>query len=344
VQIRSLVLATLILLVLFLALAFYGPVGSDWFWTFDPVADRLIAGHTSLYDAQGGEFYNAPWAMLIIAPLAQLPIRAGQAGLTVLTLIALMTVARQYTNNPLLLALSLTSAYVVDHVLRGQVDAFALAGAVLGVWAVQNKRPLVLSLAFWLMLIKPINISLAIALLTVYTLRHWAWRDWMVVGSIPVLSVPLSGLFIGLDWPLRYFNHLQTTPPWPGFAITSLWDILGVWAVIPALALLIIFLRSALQSGPSYGILALALSINLLIANYANDNHYVLLIPAWLWLVERRRSYALLYPLSWLPLTRIWGIAPELAYAALLTVGLLFEQQLAYRKLATYHHPKGETL
>jgi len=69
--------------------------------------------------------------------------------------------------------------------------------------------------------------------------------------------------------------------------------------------------------------LALALTMNLLFTPYANDSHYVLLIPAWLYLVERDWRWALLYPLSWLVLLRAWSIVAEPVYAVVLLVALV---------------------
>jgi len=320
----SVLVAAGLLLALFVVLACYGPVGSDWFQTYHPVANRLWRGETRLYDARGGEFYNAPWTMLLLAPLARLPLRAGQAALTIFTLISLLAVTRAYTSNLLYVALALSTAFVLDHVLRGQVDAFALGGVILGMWALQHQRPVVLSAAYWLMLIKPVNLSLPLLLLTIALIRHWPWRDWVIVSSFPVLSVAVAAVWIGPTWPLRYVQHLVSTPPWPGFAICSLWDVLGWGTALVALVLVALLAHLALRDGVTRGLVALALALNLLLASYANDDHYVLLIPAWLWLVECHWGYVGLYPLTWLPLARLGGLSLEILYPLLLTGGLLW--------------------
>lgn len=314
--------AVLLLVVLWLLLAQVGPLGADWYWTFDPVADRLLAGQTRLYDATSRGYYNAPWAMLLIVPLAQLPLRAGQAGLTMLSLTLLLAAARAYTRRRLLLALGLTNAYVLDLVLRGQLDALVLAGAILSVWAVQQRRPLVLSVAVWLLTLKPVNAVVVLAVL-VLAMRTWSWREWLVALSLPVLSCGLAAVVCGPDWPPRYLDNYLRWPLLTTYSV-SLWDTLGQTTLLLAVWLTATVLQLSLATGATLYLVALALAANLMVTGYANDSHYVLLIPAWLWLVESDGRWAALYPLGWLPLARNWGYAPEILYPVLLTGCLLW--------------------
>ncbi len=320
-KIRSVILAALLVVVLFVGLALWGPVGSDWFHYFDPIADRFRSGDTRLYDARSRGYFDAPWGMLLLVPLAALPIRAGQSALTILTLSALLAVTRAYTTHLFRATLALSTAFVVDHVLRGQLDALVLAGTLLGWWAVRERRPGGLSLALVVMAVKPINVVLA-GLVLLIAVRRWSQREWLIVLSGPVAAVLLSALVIGFDWPLRYVRNLFATPPIVIFSVTT-WTTLGPGTAVLGIWLVATLGQHVLQEGASSRLVALALALNLVLTPYANDSHYVLLIPAWLWLVEQRRAYLLLFPLTWLPLARVWGVAPEIIYPLLLTGGLL---------------------
>jgi len=169
--------------------------------------------------------------MTLIAPLSALPIRAGQAALTVITLVLLMVVAAYYSRNLLFVALALTTPFVIDHVLRGQLDAVVLSGAVLACYAVQHRRPLLVSVALWLMAIKPVNVTL-VGLLVAVSIRRWSWREIAVVLSLPALSLAGSFVVIGWDWPARYVTNYNRVPLIQDFSVT-LWNDFGPWLIIP---------------------------------------------------------------------------------------------------------------
>ena len=86
-----------------------------------------------------------------------------------------------------------------------------MLGLVLAWISVRDRRPWMLSAAFWLMSIKPTNVILP-ALFIMWAARRWPWRDWLRVISLPAISLVLSSFIIGFDWPLRWVDHLQRDP------------------------------------------------------------------------------------------------------------------------------------
>src|SRR5258708_39357726 len=101
------------------------------------------------------------------------------------------------------------------------MDVVRLIGVVLGWWAVQSKRPLLLSLAFALIAIKPLNVALpALALLV--AVREWSLMEKLKVVSLPVILFGLSEFFFGLDWPLRYLDYGKFVPA-NDYLSTSIW-------------------------------------------------------------------------------------------------------------------------
>ncbi len=71
-----------------------------------------------------------------------------------------------------------------------------------------------------------------------------------------------------------------------------------------------------------YAILA-ALTVNLTFTPYANDSHYVLLLPVWLWLIQHNRLWLLAWGLSWLVLLRLVGFPGEVLFALAMLAGVI---------------------
>ncbi|GIV80701.1 MAG: hypothetical protein KatS3mg051_0055 [Anaerolineae bacterium] len=156
------------------------PIGPDYYFTFRPAAEKFLQGETRLYDQETLGFFNAPWLLLYFIPVTQLSLRAGQALLTVSTLAMLLAapgLLREERAFPVYaFVFALLNLHTFDLLIRGQVDGFSLLGIAVGWWAIQQHRPWALSLAFWLMAIKPINVALCAALYLI-VIRSWPRSD-----------------------------------------------------------------------------------------------------------------------------------------------------------------------
>lgn len=310
------------------------PVGVDYYFTFYPVTRKLLAGETSLYDTQTLGFYNAPWVLLFFVPLTALSLRLGQALFltgTLGLLLGSVHLVRERRAFPVYAVLfALLNLHTFDVLIRVQVDGFVPFGVALGWWAVHQRRPWLLSLAFWLMAIKPINVVLVAAIYLI-AIRHWSRGEQARVLALPVFSFLVSFVVLGADWPLRYIEAYRLDPPDRAYLTLTLWRIarsidFPFWPLI-ALAAVCVALTLWLgwRTGLHRWTLSIALATNLVFAQYATGNHYVNLIPAALFVGARSRRVAIVaYLTTFTPLLRIWfgtRIAPiDLLYPITLFV------------------------
>ncbi len=313
----------MILVACVLLVARFWPIGPDYYFTFHRTAEKWLNGETRLYDdnptteVPGNPdigFFNAPWTLIILVPLALLPLDVGQAILTVGSIMGILLCIRALQQTkpvPLnAIVLALANLHTVDTLLRGQIDVLPLIGVVVGWWAVQSKRPLLLSLALALIAIKPLNVALP-ALILLVAVREWSFMEKLKVVSLPVILFGLSELIFGLDWPLRYLaygkfvpaNDYLSTSIWRGATQIGfpVWPI-AICAVIAVATLLFI----AWRTGLSQWMLAIALVTNALFSTYIHGNHYILLIPALVVVARRDWRLALLaYAATFTPLLRL---------------------------------------
>lgn len=292
-------------------------IGPDFYFTYYATGSKWLGGEGPLYgltyeQADVG-FYNAPWLLLILVPTALLPLALGQAIWHVASGLLLIGSAHVWTRpqvSPVWIALSIANLFTVDLLLRGQIDALLLAGVMLGWLAVREERPWQLSAAFAILLVKPPNVLLVMLLFSIAA-RRWSRRQWAIIVSVPLLLAVGSGVFVGFDWPLAYLRNAQQRPIIDYLSIT-LWralDLLGLAAVpfvVLAGAAVAAFVRRAWRVGMTQQTVCIALATNLVFTTYANGNHYVLLIPVFLYVAQRNWRWGIAaYAASWSPLLRL---------------------------------------
>lgn len=315
-NVLALLLLCTVILSFIVVMAKVWPIGVDYYFTFYPVTKKLLTGETSLYDTQTLGFYNAPWVLLFFAPLTALSLRPGQALFLTGTLgllvgsVPLLRERRAFPVHAVLFAL--LNLHTFDVLIRVQVDGFVPFGVALGWWAIHQRRPWLLSLAFWLMAIKPINVVLVAAIYLV-AIRHWSRSEQARVLALPGFSLLVSFVVLGADWPLRYIEAYRLDPPDRAYLTLTLWRIarsihFPFWPLIVlAGGCVALTLLLAWRVGLHPWTLSIALTTNLVFAQYATGNHYVNLIPAMLFLASRsRRVTTLAYLATFTPLLRIW--------------------------------------
>jgi len=352
----ALALAAAVTIGLVVVMARTWPVGPDYYFTFRPAAEMFLLGETRLYDQETLGFFNAPWTLLFFVPLTALSLRAGQAVLTVGTLLMLLAstgLAREGRPFPgYALVFALLNLHTFDLLIRGQIDGFSLLGVALGWWSIQQRRPWGLSLAFWLMAIKPINVAL-VAIVYLIAIRHWSRGEQVRALALPAVSLLVSFIFLGADWPLRYIDNYRVFSPPKAYLTLTVWRVarsvgFPFWPLILlAAGCIALALWLAWRVGLHRWTLSIALATNLVFAQYATGNHYVNLIPAVLFIATRsRRLGGLAYLLTFTPLLRLAfgvSIAPiDLLYpVALLATAWYFAGQDGLLPLPGARHVVG---
>ncbi len=268
----------------------------DFDTSFYPTAGQWLAGHTNLYDKPGVEFYNAPWLLGLVVPLANMPRQQAAIVFTALTLISVVTsIVIVSRNRPLnVVGMAVINPTLMSLIANGQVDALPLLGVCIGYLAVKRNNVALLSASFFIMAIKPYNVILVIALYLFVS------REWRAL-AFPLLAYFASSMFIGFDWPFRVILQLQNSPP-PVAPESTIWRAgLPGFMIIGLLVLALLgFVRQVRAEGLGERTLALALATTLTFTPYALLAHYVLLIPGFLFVAQRNLFLAVLaYLTTW---------------------------------------------
>ena len=300
--------------IFFLLMINFWPLGSDYV-VYHTMASRFLHGETRLYDTPD-QYYYAPWGMLIFAPLSLLPWQWGETLLnfTSIAVVAWSVKVFSGENNGVVpTVLALINLQMFDLMVRGQVDAIVLLGVVLAWLAIRDRRPWLLSVAFWLMSIKPTNVILPL-LVVIWGTRKWPLYDWLRAISLPGISLGLSFLIIGFDWPLRWLDHVQRYPP-PSSMISSVWRGAAVNSVpIWPLWLLVLpvggwWIWRVAKYGVNITNFVFTMSLWMAISPYTLGYHYVMLAPALALVYHKWRTGAIgAYLLMFTPILRFfWG-------------------------------------
>ena len=320
---RGLVLAAL-LPVVFVVMVRFWPVGPDYFYTFRPLAEAFFKGETRLFDASSPGYFNAPWAIFLIAPTLLLPLKYGQAVISMVSVVGLLLaihVLVRFSGQPkswaILAAIVLAAAnlYTFDLAIRGNVDGFLLLGLGLGWLGVSQRQPWLLGLGLWLLSIKPVNVVLP-ALVCLWATRRWSRQEKLVYLAPLGLTVLVSLPVFGFDWPGRYLYFMSDNQPlvylqtswWRAFAFFKLPAYLALWAALPVLAAFgRVFSRYA-GIERQERLLALAIATNLVISPYTLGSHYTLLAPVFVLAAARHKALLGLWLLTLTPMVRaVWG-------------------------------------
>ena len=187
ITIRALILVLLALAAL--ALLYYlVPTGDDWAEFFRPSALALLGGETPY----GAGYYNAPWVLLPLIPIAVLPFQLGRTVFFVLSLVGFAYIARKLTSNPVSILLFMTSAPIVFCLNGGNLDWIPMLSFI---------TPAPFSLIFAAS--KP-QVGAGIAI-------YWLFASWrqggarsVILNFLPVSLLLVSSFIFYGFWPLRF--------------------------------------------------------------------------------------------------------------------------------------------
>lgn len=311
----------------------YGYMGPDYYYHYRAATADVFAGQTQLYDGQTVSFPVLPWAVMLLAPLLLLPLKAGQGALIVLTLgsmaLYLLETTRDTADSPKLpphwLVLTMLTTPLVDLLIRGNYEGYLMLGMALAWLGWRHERPLLLGVGLAILVTKPIHMPLVGLFFALAVLRNWPPRAWVWV-VLPTLAALVGSVWaFGLDWPLRYVQYNAgadiyadlslNNPTWylqaalwrffdEGLGLSPRWGY-GLSALVyVGLAVMLIRERRF-----DTHMLALVTAGSVAFSVYVQGYHYVLIAPAFALIVWRNPRWALiLWPLSLTPFLRgAWG-------------------------------------
>lgn len=205
----------------------YVPVYSHWAEIFRPAALNLLHGQ-SPYQIEN--FFNPPWALLPLLPLAILPIRLGNAILGTLTLFSYAFVGYKFGAKPIILLLFLSLPLTLYAIIQVNVDWLMALGFIMppqiGLFFILVKPQLGWALAFyWLIdiwttagLTKTIKVfaPVTVTFLLSFLIFGNYWDSAGVVFNEPnksfwPVSIPVGMVVLFLAFRLKH----------PGLAIAS---------------------------------------------------------------------------------------------------------------------------
>lgn len=319
-------------LVLF-ALSLTVPIVGDYFSFFRPTTLAFLRGESNLYDAASPGYYNAPWALAIWIPFVSFPYAVGQGAHELLYLLFLLAAVwllqKDVPRVGILFALLNIPAFIL--LMAAGIDSFVLLGIALAYVAVRRHHAGVLAVALFILATKPQNVLLVIALCL------YASRQWKAVW-LPIASVIVSSLFIGLDWPLRYLVYLRDNPPMQAWRV-ELWNSVPLLVLVPlAFVALSAFAWFVWRRGFTEMTFSLAVATNLVFSPYVTVSHMVGLVPVLLFLARRNVKLALvLYLASWL--IPVFGMAYPIAALVILWLSYGISTSIVKSTLTSTHSP-----
>ncbi len=255
----------------------YIPFASDWEVYFRPTIQKWLENNENLYEGNVGTagFWNLPWLLWPLIPLAVWPVQLGWGMLIVATLLVMIWLTRNREQWWLVFV----SPLIADLIVNGQVDIIPMLGIALG-WLAGN-RPQLLGVALVLMAAKP----QACFLVAMWLLLHNKHRLQALL--VPLVIFAMSLIVHGWDWPIRWATGPSVFGLISNVNNCTPWRSIGFWMVPVALALAIWSLRLH-RSRHNLGALVAA---NALITPYMSSHGLVQVLvfsllplgPAWGW-------------------------------------------------------------
>jgi hypothetical protein len=218
------------------------PFASDWEVYFQPITSGWLDGSLILYkDTHWGRgFWNPPWLLWPLIPLAVWPVWLGWGVLVVGTLVIMIWLTHNYQKRWLVFV----SPLIIDLVLDGPVEIIPMLGIALG-WLAAG-RPALLGIALVLMAAKP----QACFLVAIWLLLQPdpSGRRSLHWHRIRALAVPAAVFFISLlahgwDWPIRWANGPSVFGLIPSEHNITPWRSIGLWMAPVAVVLAVWALR-----------------------------------------------------------------------------------------------------
>lgn len=186
-------LLAVLLLILMAVMVAVLPPAVDWQKAYRPAARTLLAGD-SPYEVSG--YFNPPWALLPLLPIAVLPQPIGRALAVMVALAAYAYVAYKLGADRKTMLLFLLSPPVLHGLLNGSIDWLGALGFVMAP-----------QIGLFFVLIKP-QIGIAVAVFWLF--QSWdrgGWQEVLRVFAPITIVTALTFVLFGL-WPLRFEREI----------------------------------------------------------------------------------------------------------------------------------------
>jgi hypothetical protein len=267
---------------------------NNGFGTISAIVRDWLAGKIPLYNP-GSVYYNyAPWLLFVYIPLSLIPHPFGQLIFNTISL-SLLIGSTWYLAKPIswrMMAISLTTIYTGMLIIQGQWDAMVLASLTLGWIGVQRKNPWLFGIALVGITTKFTNVIIP-TLVLLYAVRSWPIKKLLRAAIIPLVTLGISFLMAGWDWPIRYSRLLKLTLVYfQQYQVTTLFSktlypisyrlILPPFGLIVVIILAVITLYLLLRvtrHGVNLNSMNLAMALNLVVSPYITFHHIIYLAP-----------------------------------------------------------------
>ena len=298
-----------VVVAVFVVLCLFWPIGADYYYTYHPIARAWTAGETHLYDQASRGFFNAPWLILPLALLSNLPINIGEAALNTCTMLVAVFAARVFSNKTVAIALSSATLTTFSVLIVGQIDGIILLGVILSWVGVERENEWLVGVALPVLLIKPTGILLILLFCARWIFARHAWR-----ATVPTIAaIIMSMVIFGLDWPIRYLKNYAEFPPYIR-PQTTIWRALNTSQMFIVCGMAFLIFVIWWRMGYTRKAFLFGLCAGLFFAPYALTAHYILLIPALATLSDKNILIgAIVYPTTLIPLLRLrfgFNVAP----------------------------------
>jgi hypothetical protein len=188
---RFWIVVTVSIVTIFIGIVRFPPDALDWYQVFKPAAQALAIGNNP-YEIP--RFFNPPWTVIPLIPIAFLPTGLDLWVLSLVTLIVLAVTTYLLGGNEIAIAAILFSLPAIFGLSNGNIDWLAVLGFVL--------PP---SLGLFFVVIKP---QIGFGVVVFWLFRSWERGGWLEVGRTftPITVVTLLSFLIYGLWPLRTIN------------------------------------------------------------------------------------------------------------------------------------------
>jgi hypothetical protein len=194
------------------------PPAYDFHGVYYPAAQDLAAGRFSYATSPG--YLNPPWALIMLAPLSWLEVDFARGLLLAVTLVVMFRAMRDYARFKFSFPLAAISLPLLAVVWLGQIEVFALAGAVVAYRAVQQRRAWWLASGLLLMLVKPQETWIIMVWVLLVSRRHWSKTDWLQIILPVVIVAGVTSWWMGADWLTRLLSAPTAyAQQWQNFAL-----------------------------------------------------------------------------------------------------------------------------
>ena len=194
------------------------PPAYDFHGVYYPAIRDLESRHFSYITSPG--YLNPPWALILLAPLGWMDVDLAHAVLVAVTFVVTYWAMSDYRQRRFSFPLAVIAMPMLAVIWLGQLEVFALAGALLGYRAVQRHRAWWLAVALLLLLIKPQETWIIIGWLVFASARQWSKIDWLKIILPIVLIAGVTSWWLGIGWITRMLGApVEYAQQWQNFAL-----------------------------------------------------------------------------------------------------------------------------